>query len=110
MQDRISNEELYKRCQMEKWSKIIKRRRLSWYAHLMRLPQEAPARKALEEERRKVKKPKGGQKVTWKRLTEKDLKDLGIAEGEEEELAQNREKWRSLIHHGMLDSSDGNRN
>ena len=112
-QDMISNEDLYRRCKMEPWSKIIQKRRLSWYGHLIRLSEETPAKKALEEVKRKVKKPKGGQKITRIKLIEKDLKDLKrFVQKEEdlEEIALNRERWRKLIHCGMLDLSDGNHN
>ena len=112
-QDMISNEDLYRRCKMEPWSKIIKKRRLSWYGHLIRLSEETPAKKALEEVKRKVKKPKGGQKITWIKLIEKDLKDLKRFVQKEEDLEEitlNRKRWRKLIHCGMLDLSDGNRN
>ena len=61
----------------------------------------------------KLRSPKGGQKITWMKLIEKDLKDLKrfVQKGQDlEEVALNRERWRKLIHCGMLDSSDGNRN
>ena len=112
-QDMISNEDLYRRCKMEPWSKIIKKRRLSWYGHLIRLSEETPAKKALDEVKRKVKKPKGGQKITWIKLIEKDLKDLKRFVQKEEDLKEitlNRKKWRKLIHCGMLDLSDRNCN
>ena len=73
----------------------IKKRRLSWYGHLIRLSEETPAKKALDEVKRKVKTPKGGQKITWIKLIEKDLKDLKrFVQKEEdlEEIALNRER------------------
>ena len=110
-QDMISNEDLYRRCKMEPWSKIIKKRR--WYGHLIRLS-EIAAKKALDEVKRKVKKPKGQQKITWMKLIEKDFKrskkDLFKKKEDLEEVALNRERLRKLIHCGMLDLSDGNRN
>ena len=112
-QDMSSNEELYRRCKMEPWNKIIKKRRLSWYGHLIRLSEETPAMKALYEVKRKVKKPKGGQKISWRKLIEKDLKDLKrFVQNEKdlEEIALNRGRWRKLIHRGMSDLSDGNHN
>ena len=80
---------------MEPRSRIIKKRRLSWYEHLIRLSEETPAKKAFDEVKRKVKKPKGGQTITWIKLIEKDLKDLKrFVQKEEdlEEIALNRER------------------
>ena len=76
------------------------------------MSEEIPAKKALDEVKRKVKKPKGGQKITWIKLIEKDLKDLKrFAQNEEdlEEIALNWERWRKFTG-GMLDLSDGSRN
>ena len=45
----IRNNVLYEAAKVEKWSKIIKRRRLSWLGHLLRLDKQTPARLALKE-------------------------------------------------------------
>ena len=50
----ISNKRLYKTCGVEPWSKTIKRQRLTWFGHLIRLRNSAPAKKALAEARKKV--------------------------------------------------------
>ncbi len=43
------NKDLYKCTRQEPWSQNIKRRRLRWLGHLMRLPVETPAQQALQE-------------------------------------------------------------
>ena len=55
---KISNIELYKRTKSVEWSKLVKRKRLSWLGHLMRLPKETAARKALQEYAKPIKKKK----------------------------------------------------
>ncbi len=35
--NKIRNEDLYEKCGVKEWSKIIKERRLRWYGHLLRL-------------------------------------------------------------------------
>ncbi len=62
--DKIRNEDLYEKCGVKEWSKTVKERRLRRYGHLLRLPDNTPAKRALKEARREVKKPKGGQKFT----------------------------------------------
>ena len=75
---KISNEKLYKTTKITKWSKIIKKRRLQWYGHLPRLPEETPAKAALREARKFAPKPRGGQKLTWLKLVDKDLENINI--------------------------------
>ena len=51
----------------------IKERRLNWYGHVLRLPDNTPANIALREVRKYVNKPRGGQNLTWIKMIEKDL-------------------------------------
>ena len=69
----VTNIELYQITNVEKWSYITKKRRLSWLGHLMRLDLETPARIALTESCRPVKKIVGKHKLTWIELVKKDL-------------------------------------
>ena len=62
--DKLTNSHLHKTYKLKPWSHVIKERSLKWYGHL-RLQEDTPARKALKECERKVKKPKGGQKLTF---------------------------------------------
>ena len=81
---------------------------MKWYGHLLRLNEKTPARLALKEAERKVKKPKGGQKLTWMKLIGKDLEEYKIPRCEAESLAQNRTAWRNLLSHQMLAHADIN--
>ena len=69
-----TNENLYNRTKVEKWSKIIKQRRLSWLGHLPRLDEKTPARIALKESCRKVKRNIGKNKTTWIQVVKNDVK------------------------------------
>lgn len=95
--DKVSNEELYKRYSMKPWNEKIQERRLRWYGHLLRLNEDVPARKALVEAEKEVRKPMGGQKLTWLKLIEKDLQDKGIKKEGVGDLAQDRLMWREMI-------------
>ena len=74
----ISNNKLYENSKVEKWSKTVKRRRLQWYGHFLRLPEDTPAKSALMEARSYACKPKGGQKLTWLKIIDKDLENIQI--------------------------------
>ena len=93
----ISNEKLYRITRTSPWSMEIKRRRLSFFGHACRLPDDAPAKRTIFEAERKEKKPKGGQKTTLLSTIKKDLKELGIKTIQEGMCkAQNRKKWNNL--------------
>ena len=64
-QDKITNVELYKRYKLKPWCEVIKECRMKWFSHLLRLNENTPARLALKEAERKVKKLKGGQRLMW---------------------------------------------
>ena len=74
----MSNEVLYEVTKVEKWSRTIKRRRLNWLGHLMRLPQNTAARLALNEHLRTTKNKQGRPKTTWMKTIKKDLEIIGI--------------------------------
>ena len=49
---------------------------MTWYGHLLRLPEDTPARKSLKEAKNPCKKPRGGRKLTWIKQIEKDLEKV----------------------------------
>ena len=92
-----SNEDLYKKTKLQPWSKIIKRRRWSFFGHVCRLPDEAPAKRALKEANRRVKHPRGKQKTTYLSTIKKDLKEKNIITIQHAiETSQNRKEWKDL--------------
>ena len=93
-QDKITNVELYRRYKLKPWSEVIKEHRMKWYGHLLRLNEKAPTRLALKKAERKVKKPKGDQKLTWMKLIGKDLDEYKTPRCEAEMLAQDRTAWK----------------
>ena len=106
--NKIRNEDLYEKCGVKEWSKIVKERRLRWYGHLLRLANHTPAKRALKEARREVKKPKGGQKLTWLKLIDRDLEKVtmvvvngGGYKPSHEQLAQNRSIWQEVVNRAM---------
>ena len=96
---------------IDEWSRTIKERRLSWHGHLLRLPDNTPAEAALREAQRHVKKLRGGQKLTWIKMIEKDLETARVMVAKEdgkifvatdEYLANNRPLWQSVVSRAML--------
>ncbi len=100
----ISNKQLYKRTNEEKWSKKIKKRRMGWLGHLLRLPSETPAKQALHEALIPVPRPPGRPKTTtWISSINEDLKKidptlkLSLGSSEVLEIAEDRRRWRKLV-------------
>ena len=70
---KISNVNLYRKTKVEPWSKTIKRRRLNWLGHFMRMQTDTPARIALKEALQPTTKKRGKAQTTWLKTTKKDL-------------------------------------
>ncbi len=99
----ISNKQLYERTKEQKWSNKVKKRRMSFLGHLLRLPSEAPAQQALHEALIPVQRPPGRPKTTWISSINEDLKNidptlkLSLESSEVLEVAQDRSRWRKLV-------------
>jgi len=104
--DKITNEDLYEKTNAKKWSTNIKRRRLSWLGHLLRLPDNTPARQALQEFSRDVKRPRGKPKTTWISLIKNELKNIGKTLETATEIASDRYKWNDMIDGAMSNSDE----
>ena len=74
----ITNEEIYRVTKAKPWSRVIKRRRLRWLGHVMRLEDDTPAKQALQEFLRPVKKPRGRPTTTWLKKISSDLSETNI--------------------------------
>lgn len=114
---KLSNEQLYKLTNTEAWSITIKRRRLNWIGHMMRLHPETPVRIALKEHLRYTKRKKGRPTNTWVQTVTKDLKNINKIRSRDpigifkelEKLCADRRQWRDIVRHAMSEVSDAQR-
>ncbi|XP_071941096.1 uncharacterized protein [Antedon mediterranea] len=97
--EKIKNEDLYKRTGEIEWNKNVKKRRLTWYGHLLRLNENTPAKIALGEAQRKTKKPKGRPKTTWMANIKKETELF--TRGPIHMLAKKRTEWRTQVRRAM---------
>ena len=100
----VTNVDLYAITKVEQWSKTIKRRRLNWLGHMMRLPQDTPARLALDEHLRPTHNKRGRPKTTWIRTIKNDLNiiNLNLDDRKEtintlENITKDRKNWKKMI-------------
>ena len=70
---KMSTEKLYRITNEERWSRTLRRRRLNFLGHIMRLNAETPVRKSSNEALSITKKNKGRPKTTWLNTIMKDL-------------------------------------
>ena len=75
---KISNEDIYEITKQNPISRSIQRRRLSWFGHLMRLPENTPARQAFEVAIGPKKRKRGRPKHIWINTLQEDFNELGI--------------------------------
>ena len=91
-EDRVTNEEVMRRCGVEDVISKLRRDGLRWYGHIKRREEGHVLRKALELEVEGGRKA-GRPKKTWRRCVEEDTKEKNI----DERSVYNRQDWRRLI-------------
>ena len=104
---KLSTEKLNKLVKFIPWSQTIKKRRLSWLGHLLRLHPDTPARKALvatlnPDHKRKV----GHPPTTWTTIVNRDLKEIDKNFSLDsinsisllENICADRDKYRKMIN------------
>ncbi len=74
----ISNQQLY--TEVEHWNITIKRRRLKWTDHLLRLPPQTPARRSVAEVLKPVKHKPGRTSLNWIQQIINDVRDIKLIE------------------------------
>ena len=94
----ISNEKLMEITKQKPWSQIIARQRLKWYGHCQRLPEESPAKQAMNEFERPVQRPVGRPVTTWLDVVKKQLKEKGTEYEDARTMTQDRVRWRTFIN------------
>ena len=94
----IKNTELIELTKQTPWSQMIAIQRLRWFGHLQRLPEESPAKQALNELERVVDRPVGRPIVTWIEVVKKQMKEKGLDYKKAITLTQDRVGWRQFIN------------
>ena len=108
----ISNKRLYKKTKQKPWSTEVRRRRLTWFGHMMRLSNNTPAKLALKKYLEPKKKPSGKPKRTWIKQILEDIKnnsniithqkDERLEINELKEICGDRKRWRRVVRDMML--------
>ena len=105
----MTNAKVYNLTKVTKWSITIRKRRLTWFGHLLRVDKETHARKALTVACKPIKKKPGRQKLTWLELMRKDVNAMfePTAESNDSfcekasEICQDRANWRKTVFNNI---------
>ena len=94
----ISNIRLYEKVTVTKWSLKVRSRRLKWFSKVANLPDEVPARRALEYALQNFKQPRGKPRTTWVSQIKKDLENMNVSWTEAENICKNdKNVWLDMI-------------
>ena len=69
----MNNENVYAATGTKPWCETIKTRRLRWFGHVIRLPEDTPVKKALAYAKENYKRTKGRPLTTWISMMTKQL-------------------------------------
>ena len=94
--NKISNVDLYKKTGCNSAVLEIKRRRLRWLKHVLRMPQDSIPKVALRWTP-PGKRKRGRPKMTWRQSVMAELKEMGLSWGEAQASGKDRTLWRSIV-------------
>ena len=92
LRDRISSDEVLRRCGLESILLRIRKMRMAWFGHVYRRDGDDPVCKVREVEA-PGRRPRGRPKKTWSDCVRGDLLDAGVPEA----AAEDRARWNTII-------------
>ncbi|KIH59370.1 hypothetical protein ANCDUO_10396 [Ancylostoma duodenale] len=95
--DRVTNEEVLRRCGTTSLHVAMAQRRLQLAGHILRMPQHRIPRGAMSWIPSASKRSRGRPRNTWRRTFADDLKLMDISREQGEALAQDRQQWREFV-------------
>jgi len=102
LSERVAMMELLERCSLLDLEKVMTKRRLNWYGHVVRRS-ESEALGRVMSVVAPGRRPRGRPKKTWKQRVEEDLRIFGLSG----EIATDRDQWSAVIT--RLTSDEGRR-
>ena len=95
-QDKLRNEDLWRRAGQEPVAMQILRRKWGWIGHTLRKPASSTTRQALTWNPQ-GKRKRGRPRNSWRRDTESEMRQQKTNFTELAKLAQNRVRWRGVV-------------
>lgn len=95
LEDRVTTEELRRRCGVEDIIEQLQRHRLRWFGHVRRREEDHVLRRA-EEMRVEGRGVAGGVCKTWRTCVREDMDERGLDERD----VVRKEEWERLVRRG----------
>jgi len=93
LRDRVPSSEVRDRLGIESISTVLQRNRLRWFGHVQRKLDDDWTKRCLEYPKLCEPNCRGGPKMTWMEVINRDLRELGLCKQD----AADRVRWRRLI-------------
>ncbi|CAF4543326.1 unnamed protein product, partial [Didymodactylos carnosus] len=94
---KVSNAEIRERVKLPAVVQTMKKQRLRWFWHLIRMDRDRLAKQILQ------RKPQGGETrlgrppTSWRETITRDLKEMGLIYDEAIQLARNKNEWDAFL-------------
>ncbi|GAA6085621.1 SLAIN motif-containing protein 1-like, partial [Tachysurus ichikawai] len=97
---RVYNQMLRARTCQPRASSLAAQRRTRWLGHVLRLPSDHPTRAILQFDPKAAgwRRPRSKPCTRWLDVLAGDLQQQGVAIEDAEQLAQDRQCWKQLVH------------
>ena len=92
----ITNEKIYEKTEIEKWSQIARKRRLKFFGKVVRMDEDIPVKKVLKYATEPLKKSIGKPKTTWLSTIKSDLERNNMSWENAIEIAKNKKVWNNI--------------
>ena len=91
----VSNKDVYERTVAVPWSERIRKR--TWFGHLARLPDDSPAKEALDYATQPSRRPRGKPALTWIAMMKSRFADIDLSWEEALTTAKDRHEWGNSL-------------
>ena len=95
-QEKMTNEEVYRRTGQPPFICLLRRKRLTWLGHMVRMPPNRLPRRLLFWEPPGKRRP-GRQRMRWRDAVTRDLKETTVTFDEAIRIAQDRVAWCNIV-------------
>ena len=100
----VRNDDVRRLTKQPKLTAIIQSRRLTLFGHIMRMDDNADAKRILPSPPADWRRQLGRPHITWLSTIQQDLKHHHLTLPEAADLAQNRPLWSMTSTHGAMQS------
>ena len=95
--DKVTNEEIRRTVNIPSVVQLIKRQRLSWFGHVIRMPRNRYPKMILNWEPKENNTGRGRPATSWEETIKRTLEENGLQYEEAFEKAKHRKEWNAFL-------------